>query len=59
MGRRSGWLDSGRERVEDKRRDEDTFSSGSFCSFLTSFLEKMENVVLAHGKMSKRTKGVQ
>ena len=37
--------------------DEDAFSSSIFCSFLTSFFNTcMENVILAQGKMSKRTK---
>lgn len=55
MGWRSGWLDLGREWC-----DEDAFSSSIFLFLLTSFFfKKMENVILAQGKMSKRTKDIQ
>ena len=56
MGWRSGWLDLGIESGVMKM----LLAAVFFCSFLTSLFNTcMENVILAQGKMSKRTKDIQ
>lgn len=52
-----GWI---REEREWSSNDMMTMllAAAFFCSFLAGF-KKIEHIILAHGKMSKRTKDIQ